>query len=642
MDYRKTAQQICDNIGGRKNIISAAHCATRLRLVIGDNDKCSKEAIEAIDGVKGVFFASGQLQIIFGTGTVNKVYDEFIQIAGISASSREEVRQAASIKTSFWRRAVKTLGDVFIPIIPAIVASGLLVGILEGLCEVYPAMEQSGTYTILHLFSNAAFVFLPILIAISAAKVFGGNLYLGAVIGMIMIHPSLQNAYTVATEGVQQTQSVFFGLFKIDMVGYQGHVIPVIIAVWILAVIEKKLHKIVPEVLDLFVTPLVSVFVTGYLTLSIVGPIFVWAENAILGAIQWMLTLPLGIGSLIMGGLYAPTVVTGIHQMYTAIDIGQLAKYGVTYWLPLASAANVAQGAAALAVGIKSKDKKIKSLALPSSLSAFMGITEPAIFGVNLRFFKPFIAGCIGGGCGALYASLVHLGAKGTGVTGIFGILLCLNQPLQYLIEMVIAVGVAFVISFLIYKDAEPKAATADAAETAAVENMEKTDAVATDDTAADTTAATTEETLTSPVNGTQIPLAEVADETFASEMLGATVAVEPADGKIVAPCDGEVSNIFETGHAVCITTEAGGELLIHIGIDTVKMDGKGFTKKVSDGDKVHAGDILVEADLEEIKNAGYQTTTMMILTNTDEFGNVTKAEPAEVKTTSKVMTLTK
>ena len=457
-----------------------------------------------------------------------------------------------------------------------------------------------------------------------------------------MIHPSLQNAYTVATEGVQQTQSVFFGLFKIDMVGYQGHVIPVIIAVWILAVIEKKLHKIVPEVLDLFVTPLVSVFVTGYLTLSIVGPIFVWAENAILGAIQWMLTLPLGIGSLIMGGLYAPTVVTGIHQMYTAIDIGQLAKYGVTYWLPLASAANVAQGAAALAVGIKSKDKKIKSLALPSSLSAFMGITEPAIFGVNLRFFKPFIAGCIGGGCGALYASLVHLGAKGTGVTGIFGILLCLNQPLQYLIEMVIAVGVAFVISFLIYKDAEPKAATADAAETAAVENMETTDAVATDDTAADTTAATTEETLTSPVNGTQIPLAEVADETFASEMLGATVAVEPADGKIVAPCDGEVSNIFETGHAVCITTEAGGELLIHIGIDTVKMDGKGFTKKVSDGDKVHAGDILVEADLEEIKNAGYQTTTMMILTNTDEFGNVTKAEPAEVKTTSKVMTLTK
>ncbi len=643
MDYRKTAQDILDHVGGSKNIASAAHCATRLRLVITDNKKVSKEALENIDGVKGVFEASGQLQIILGTGTVNKVFAEFIDIAGITASSKAEAKEAAAEKQNWFMRAIKLLGDIFVPIIPAIVASGFLMGIMNSLDFMNSngflhINTHSSIYVFANLFSNIAYTFLQILIAFSAAKAFGANQYLGAVIGMIMIHPSLQNAYTVATEGVQQTQSVFFGLFKIDMVGYQGHVIPVIIAVWILAVIEKKLHKIVPEVLDLFVTPLVSVFVTGYLTLSIVGPIFVWAENAILGAIQWMLTLPLGIGSLIMGGLYAPTVVTGIHQMYTAIDIGQLAKYGVTYWLPLASAANVAQGAAALAVGIKSKDKKIKSLALPSSLSAFMGITEPAIFGVNLRFFKPFIAGCIGGGCGALYASLVHLGAKGTGVTGIFGILLCLNQPLQYLIEMVIAVGVAFVISFLIYEDAEPKAATADAAETAAVENMETTDAVAT----ADTTAETAEETLTSPVNGTQIPLSEVADETFASEMLGTTVAVEPADGKIVAPCDGEVSNIFETGHAVCITTESGGELLIHIGIDTVKMDGKGFTKKVSDGDKVHAGDILVEADLEEIKNAGYQTTTMMILTNTDEFGNVTKAEPAEVKTTSKVMTLIK
>ena len=639
MDYRKTAQDILDHVGGSKNIASAAHCATRLRLVIADNKKVSKEALENVDGVKGVFEASGQLQIILGTGTVNKVFAEFIDIAGITASSKAEAKEAAAEKQNWFMRAIKLLGDIFVPIIPAIVASGFLMGIMNSLDFMNSngflhINTHSSIYVFANLFSNIAYTFLQILIAFSAAKAFGANQYLGAVIGMIMIHPSLQNAYTVATEGVQQTQSVFFGLFKIDMVGYQGHVIPVIIAVWILAVIEKKLHKIVPEVLDLFVTPLVSVFVTGYLTLSIVGPIFVWAENAILGAIQWMLTLPLGIGSLIMGSLYAPTVVTGIHQMYTAIDIGQIAKYGVTYWLPLASAANVAQGAAALAVGIKSKDKKIKSLALPSSLSAFMGITEPAIFGVNLRFFKPFIAGCIGGGCGALYASLVHLGAKGTGVTGIFGILLCLNQPLQYLIEMVIAVGVAFAISFVIYKDAEPKAVTADVTETTGttetVENIE----------IADNNKA--EETLTSPVNGTQISLSEVVDETFASEMLGTTVAVEPADGKIVAPCDGEVSNIFETGHAVCITTESGGELLIHIGIDTVKMDGKGFTKKVSDGDKVHAGDILVEADLEEIKNAGYQTTTMMILTNTDEFGNVTKAEPAEVKTTSKVMTLIK
>ena len=612
MDYRKTAQDILDQVGGSKNIVSAAHCATRLRLVIADNSKADKEAIENIDGVKGVFEASGQLQIILGTGTVNKVFDEFIAIAGITASSKAEAKEAAAQKQNIFMRAIKLLGDIFVPIIPAIVASGFLMGIMNSLDFMinngFISMDTSSSiYVFANLFSNTAYTFLQILIAFSAAKAFGANPYLGAVIGMIMINPALQNAYTVATEGVQQTQSVFFGLYDIDMVGYQGHVIPVVIAVWVLSVIEKKLHKVVPEVLDLFVTPLVSVFVTGYLTLSIIGPVFVWAENAILGGIQWLLTLPLGIGSLIMGGLYAPTVVTGIHQMYTAIDIGQIAQYGVTYWLPLASAANVAQGAAALAVALKSRDKKIKSLALPSSLSAFMGITEPAIFGVNLRFFKPFIAGCIGGGCGALYASLAHLGAKGTGVTGIFGILLCLEQPVQYLIEMAISVGVAFVISFIIYKDQKPK-----------------------------------NETVKSPVRGKIIPLSEVNDETFASEMLGVTSAVEPEDGRIVSPCDGEVINVFDTGHAVCIATKSGGELLIHIGVDTVKLNGKGFTKKVSDGDKVHAGDVLIEADLDIIRSEGYPAATMVILTNADQYSEVTKAEPGAVGTDDPVMTLKK
>ena len=636
MDYRKTAQEILDKVGGGKNIVSAAHCATRLRLVIADNSKADKAAIENVEGVKGVFEASGQLQIILGTGTVNKVFDEFISIAGITASSKAEAKEAAAQKQNVFMRAIKLLGDIFVPIIPAIVASGFLMGIMNSLDFMinngFINMDTSSSlYVFANLFSNTAYTFLQILIAFSAAKAFGANPYLGAVIGMIMINPALQNAYDVATNGVQQTQSVFFGLYDIDMVGYQGHVIPVVIAVWLLSVIEKKLHKIVPEVLDLFVTPLVSVFVTGYLTLAIIGPVFVWAENAILGAIQWLLTLPLGIGSLIMGALYAPTVVTGIHQMYTAIDIGQIAQYGVTYWLPLASAANVAQGAAALAVALKSKDKKVKSLALPSSLSVFMGITEPAIFGVNLRFFKPFIAGCIGGGCGALYASIVHLGAKGTGVTGIFGILLCLEQPVQYLIEMIIAVGVAFVISFLLYRDAKPEAA---AAGTAVKPSEDAGDAKP--------EPALAEEELKSPVNGKVIPLTEVTDETFASEMLGTTVAVEPEDGKIVAPCDAEVLNVFDTGHAVCLTTQSGGELLIHVGIDTVKLEGKGFTKKVSDGVKVKAGDVLLEADLDTIRNAGYPATTMVILTNADQYSEVTKAEPGPAGTEQTIMKLKK
>lgn len=647
MDYRKTAQEILDKVGGSKNIVSAAHCATRLRLVIADNSKADKTAIENVEGVKGVFEASGQLQIILGTGTVNKVFDEFISIAGITASSKAEAKEAAAQKQNVFMRAIKLLGDIFVPIIPAIVASGFLMGIMNSLDFMinngFLNMDTSSSiYVFANLFSNTAYTFLQILIAFSAAKAFGANPYLGAVIGMIMINPSLQNAYTVATEGVQQTQSVFFGLYDIDMVGYQGHVIPVVIAVWLLSVIEKKLHKIVPEVLDLFVTPLVSVFVTGYLTLSIIGPIFVWAENAILDGIQWLLTLPFGLGSLVMGALYAPTVVTGIHQMYTAIDIGQIAQYGVTYWLPLASAANIAQGAAALAVALKSKDKKIKSLALPSSLSAFMGITEPAIFGVNLRFFKPFIAGCIGGGCGALYASIVHLGAKGTGVTGIFGILLCLDSPVQYLIEMVIAVGVAFAISFILYKDQAPQAAAAGSG-SAQAEIPASTAQDGTEKTAsAETKEEIGKEILGSPVNGNVVPLSEVSDETFASEMLGTTVAVEPSDGKIIAPCDGEVINIFETGHAVCMTTRAGGELLIHVGVDTVKLEGKGFTRKVSDGAKVHAGDVLIEVDLDTIKAAGYPATTMFILTNADQFGRVEKAEPGEISAGSRIMEIEK
>lgn len=453
LDYAKCAREIYETVGGRENLVSAAHCATRLRLVTVHNENVDKKKLENIEGVKGVFVSNGQLQLIIGTGTVNKVYDEFLAVSGMAAATKEEVKAAAAAKQPLPKRLIKALGDVFVPIIPAIVASGFLMGIMEALNFMvnngFLSIDTSGSlYVFATLFSNTAYTFLPILIAFSAAKVFGGNQFLGAVIGMIMIHPNLQNAWTVSA-GVETYQKVFFGLYEVPLVGYQGHVIPVIIAVWVMCQIEKKLHKIVPAMIDLFVTPLVCVFVTGYLTMAVIGPVFTTIENAVISGVQTLLTLPFGIGSFIMGGLYSTTVVSGIHHMYTIIDIGQLAQYGVTYWLPLASAANVAQGAAALAVALKTKDQKIKSMALPSSLSAFMGITEPAIFGVNMRFVRPFIAGSIGGACGALYASIVGLGATGTGVTGIFGILLTLHAPLQYILTMVIAAGVAFALSWV-------------------------------------------------------------------------------------------------------------------------------------------------------------------------------------------------
>lgn len=460
MDYRASAQDVLRLVGGAGNVASAAHCATRLRLVIADNALVDKKAIEDVDGVKGVFEAQGQLQIIFGTGTVNKVYDEFVAQGGVEQASKEEAKEAAAAQQNIFMRAIKLLGDIFVPIIPAIVASGLLLGIMSALnfmsANGFIAIDtDNAIYKIADLVSGTSFTFLQILIGFSAAKAFGANPYLGAVVGMALINPSLQSAYTVASDGVATVVPVIPGLYSFDWVGYQGHVIPIVIAVGILAFIEKRLHKVVPEMFDLFVTPLVSVFVTVLVTMVAVGPVFVWAENAILGVIQALLTLPFGIGSAIIGLFYAPTVVTGIHQMYTAIDLGQLAQYGVTYWLPIASAANIAQGGAALAVALKTRNAKIKGLALPSALSAFMGITEPAIFGVNLRFVKPFIAGCIGGGAGALVCALMHLAASGTGVTGIFGILLCLSQPVQYLIMFAVAAAVSFGVSFALYRDEE-------------------------------------------------------------------------------------------------------------------------------------------------------------------------------------------
>ena len=609
MDYKKAAAETIQYIGGKDNIVSAAHCATRLRLVIADNSKVNKEALEDAEGVKGVFEASGQLQIIFGTGVVNKVYDEFIAMAGITAASKEEVKQAAASKANPFQRFIKTLGDIFVPIIPAIVASGFLMGIMESLNFMinngYIHMSnESSLFVLANMFSNTAYVFLPVLIGFSSAKVFGGNPFLGGVIGMIMVHPNLQNAWTM-TGGVNEYLDVF-GLWKVPLVGYQGHVISVIIAVFVMANIEKWLHKRVPAMLDLFVTPLVSVFVTGFLTMTMIGPAFNIVESSIINGIQTLISLPFGIGSLVMGALYAPTVVTGIHHMYTIIDLGQIKEFGCTYWLPLASSANIAQGAAALAVALKTRDQKLKAMALPSSLSAFMGITEPAIFGVNLRFFRPFVCACIGGGCGAMFASITSLGATGTGVTGIFGILLCLNAPVKYILMFAISAGVAFALSWMFgYKNAPQTANGAPETATAFTEPKE----------------AQGELNILSPMQGKAVSLADTDDDTFAAEILGKGAAIEPSEGKVYAPFDATVETLM--GHAVGLTGENGVEMLIHIGIDTVQLNGKHYTPHCTEGQHVKAGDLLMEFDMAAIQAEGFKTITPVIVTNADDYADV-------------------
>lgn len=463
MDYSKAAKQVLDGVGGASNVVSAAHCATRLRLVIADNSKVDKKKIEDAEGVKGCFEAQGQLQVIFGTGIVNDVYDEFIKLSGTKASSKEEVKEAAAKKQNIFLRAIKTLGDIFVPIIPAIVASGLLNGLLGGLSSAFPEIANSDFYAIINLFAGAALSMLPILIAISAAKKFGCNEFLAAVIGFIMIHPNLTNAWSVASieaaGGTVDKWSVWFGLYDVNQVGYQGHVIPVIIAILIMSVIEKKLHKIVPAMLDLFVTPLVTVLVTGYLTLTIIGPIFSTVEGWVLTGAQTLIGLPFGIGGILIGGLYAITVVAGLHHMYNMIEAEMCSlATPMNTWMPIATAANVGQGAAALAVGIKSKNKKIKSMAMPASFSAFLGITEPAIFGVNIRFMKPFVAGCIGGAAGGFVAAISGIYASAYGITGLFGFLITTKFVVGYALVMLVSFVVSFICSWILYKDPKEEA----------------------------------------------------------------------------------------------------------------------------------------------------------------------------------------
>lgn len=419
---------------------------------------------------------------------------------------------------------------------------------------------------------------------------------------MFLIHPNLQNAYSVSTEGVNQSFSIF-GLYNVNMVGYQGHVIPIIMASLILATVEKKLHKVVPEIIDLFVTPLISLLVSGILTFTFIGPLFVAIENAVLWFVQWLITIPFGLGSFIMGGIYSSTVVAGVHHMYTVIDMGQLAQYGLTYWLPIASAANVAQGGACLAVALKSRKAKIKSIAFPSALSCMLGITEPAIFGVNIRFMKPFVCGAIGGAVGACLASIMHLGATATGVTGLFAILLHLHAPLKYIIVIAAAAAVAFILTWLFgYKENN---------ETETNINNETENTTSNDIS------------ISSPLKGKVVALADVPDETFASGVLGKGAAVEPLEGKVCAPSNGTVSTLFDTLHAIGLTLDNGTELLIHIGINTVELKGEGFNAHIKEGNTIKKGQTLITFDKSAIESKGYNTVTPIIVANSDDYNEV-------------------
>ena len=641
LDYRKCAQEIADNIGGGSNVVSAAHCATRLRLVIADNSKVNKEVLENVDGVKGMFESNGQLQLIIGTGTVNKVYDEFLSITGASAASKEDVKAAAAAQQPWYIRLLKPIGDVFVPILPAIVASGLMMGLVEALAKI-PGLGFGGTdwFAFLDTAANTAFAYLPVIVAISAARVFGGNIFLGAVIGLLMIHAAFLNGWnvgsaeqvakffgidvngvspylydwaanpdnvTVASLGGIPKWHLFGPILPINRVGYQGHVIPVMLAVLFMSKIESWLHKHVPEMIDLFVTPLTTVLVTALVTLTIIGPIFSTLETLVLNGAEKLVANP--IGSCIMGALYPCTVVMGLHHMYNVIEAGMLASKGLNTWMPIASAANFAQFGACLAVGLRSKNQKTKAVAIPSSMSAALGITEPAIFGVNMRFMKPFVGGMIGGAVGALVAAFMGIGASAYGVTGIPGYL-TINNPMLYTIVLAISGGLAFFITTVIFKEDEPKKAAPKAAPPIDINTQPVVMEVGADK-------------VKSPAVGTLVPQEQIPDATFASGVLGAGLGITPSKGVVVAPVDGTISTVAESKHAIGISTDSGLELLIHVGVDTVAMNGDGFSPAVAEGDTVKAGDLLLNFDIDKIHKAGYADTVVFLLTNSDDFNDV-------------------
>ncbi|MGQ7658739.1 sucrose-specific PTS transporter subunit IIBC [Streptococcus suis] len=610
MNNTEIAKKVIDALGGRENVRSVAHCATRLRVMVVDEGKIDKDTVEDIEKVQGAFFNSGQYQIIFGTGTVNKIYDEVVALGLPTATTGEQKAEAAKQGNAF-QRAIRTFGDVFVPIIPAIVATGLFMG-LRGLFAALemPLTGDLNTYS--QILTDTAFIVLPALVVWSTFRVFGGNQTIGIVLGMMLIAGQLPNAWVVASGG-DVKPLMFFG--SIPVVGLQGSVLPAFIIGLIGAKFEKAVRKVVPEVLDLLVTPFITLFVMSILGLFVIGPVFHVVENYILAATQAILNLPMGLGGLLIGGVHQVIVVSGVHHIFNFLEAQLVANTGANPFNAIITAAMTAQGAATVAVGVKTKNPKLKALAFPAALSAFLGITEPAIFGVNLRFRKPFLLSLIAGAIGGAFASILGLAGNGMGVTIIPGATLYVGngQLFQYILMVVVSFALGFALTYLFgYEDEEKEVKKPSASTQETAETLEEAE-----------TGLVAEETLVSPLSGDVVALENVNDPVFSSGAMGKGLAVKPSEGVVYAPADAEVTIAFETGHAYGLKTASGAELLIHIGIDTVSMNGNGFEKLVAAGDKVKAGTPIAKFDAAKIAEAGLDDTTMIIVTNTADFTEV-------------------
>ena len=628
-EYRQTAEAIIAAVGGKENIAAATHCATRLRMVLKDESKIDKAAVDAIALAKGNFLTAGQFQIILGTGTVNKVTAELLDITGVKQVSTQEAKDLGAAKGNLVQRFVKTLSDIFVPIIPAIVAGGLLMGlnnvltahdlVIKGktLIEAYP--QWAGLAEMINTFANAPFVFLPILIAFSATRIFGGNPYLGAVLGMIMVHPDLTNNYALAQATADGTLQYWNILgFSVAKVGYQGTVLPILVCSWILAKLERSLRRVIPASVDLLLTPLLAIFITALLTFTIVGPATRDAGIAFTDAIQWLYNTAGVLGGAILGGLYAPVVITGMHNSFIPVEtqlIADIANTGGTFIFPIAAMNNISQGAAAFGALFCTKDAKLKGVASASGISAVLGITEPAMFGVNLRLRYPFYAALIGTASASAYITLYKTKAVALGAAGIPGIISIGAQYLTpYIVGMVIAFAVTFSLTLILARSRYNPERLAPAA--APIENAAP---------AAQTAPAGDADPIPAewqmPLQGRVLAASDIPDPAFAANALGASFAIDPTggDGIVRAPANGSVATIFPTRHAIGLETDNGLEILIHIGIDTVKLSGEGFTVLVQEGERITVGQELVKVDLAAIADKVPSLVTSVIFTAYDE-----------------------
>ena len=659
MDHAKVAGEVVEAVGGASNISAAAHCATRLRLVIADESKINQQALDDNEDLKGTFAAGGMFQIIVGPGDVDQVYDHMVADHGVREVSKDEAKEEAEAGGNIFSRFVKMIADIFVPILPALIAGGLLMALHsvltakglfgeQSVIQMFPVMTDYDA--LINLVSSAAFAFLPVLVGFSAAKRFGGNTYLGAAMGAAMVSPSLLSAYSMTDAAAAAKfwaytdQSSVWNLFGLEVtkVGYQAMVIPTLVVTWIMCLIEKSLHKVLKGTADFLLTPLITLLITGFLAFVIVGPVTRELSNYLTYGINWAYTTLGVFGGLIFGFFYSAIVVTGLHQSFPAIEIPLLPSNGGVgdFIFPIASMANVAQGAAALAVFFKTRDGKLKGLAGAGGVSAVFGITEPAIFGVNLRLRWPFYCAMVAAAIGSGGVALLNVRGQALGAAGFVGFVSIVPKsiPAYLALEVLVFVlsfGFTFAYAMTRGKaDMEGRApAKKEAVAAAAVAVPAGGAAPAAAPAAAPSFSdeAKADLSVASPLAGTVVPLEQVKDESFAKGMLGPGIGIEPADGLVVAPFDGTVTVAFPTGHAYGLKSASGVQVLIHVGMDTVKLDGKGFTPRVAKGDVVRRGDVLAEVDLDVIRAAGYETITPVVVTNKKKFGAVTPLASGQV-----------